>query len=207
MSGGCRTCSPWPTGPFGACGAVAACSPWPTGPLWCLNTVESSPPHSVLQRHTPPYNARQRHTPPYNAHQSCQMDNVSAAPFSNPRLLREEPIFHCLCARKCLKRPVLTFSYHLWRFRGCCVGAAGFFCKPENQEKKKTPIANPIFLCKSHKKPLERPAVKRLRRRRNYFFLCLIILSFFFLLWVAILCFFLFLPQGTAELLISPWWG
>ena len=38
--------------------------------------------------------------------------------------------------------------------------------------------------------------------RCNYFFLCLFFLSFFFRLWVAILCFFRFLPQGTIVLLL-----
>ena len=62
-----------------------------------------------------------------------------------------------------------------------------------------------ILQAKGHKKTVGATnGFKIANEEGYYFFLCLIILSFFFLLCVAILCFFLFLPQGTAELLISP---
>jgi hypothetical protein len=41
-----------------------------------------------------------------------------------------------------------------------------------------------------------RMAVPRVTEHRAYFFLCLFFLNLFLRLWVAILCLFLFLPQG-----------
>jgi len=49
-----------------------------------LEDLESSPPHSVLQRPSTPYSATQRPS-------KLPVDNGSTAPFSKHRFLREEP--------------------------------------------------------------------------------------------------------------------